>query len=307
MSRMTELFSEIVDRIVADDWSKVFSDDRNRWFYVLGLKAYDEAITNSWLLSTMEGAGKPQEKWGGPGPLAEAFIRSQLAKDRPDYLAGAKQKLLGAGIPEQAISKWLAVFFDPNATADSQLGEFWKMMSHAENVPLEQWCALISDSCEALRLSKSSELSKPVDAEDQETIDRMREKLCLREMARDYPKLVRRWEQFETTDYIDAQVEEASRCYIDRFYRAAIVLSACALEKHLKIATGIGRFSNYSQLVSFAEQQRKLDGAQAQAANRVFNVRNKVVHESWSPSFDDAKEVVGLARRIVAELHKRAS
>ena len=77
-----------------------------------------------------------------------------------------------------------------------------------------------------------------MDQEEAWEVDVVRQKLCLSEVATLYQKIVHKWEQLDRLTFSDPQLEEASRAYLYGCYRAAVVLSASALEKHLKHIEG---------------------------------------------------------------------
>ncbi|MGO9256708.1 MAG: hypothetical protein ACLQU1_10460 [Bryobacteraceae bacterium] len=108
---------------------------------------------------------------------------------------------------------------------------------------------LILPFLEALRVS----VGEPtLDHEEAQEIAAAREKLCLREVVRKYAKIVARWEQLDPLPFYDLQFEEASKAYLYGFYRSRVVLSASALEKHLKRAAGVDELRGYPDLVEDA-------------------------------------------------------
>ena len=116
--------------------------------------------------------------------------------------------------------------------------------------------------------------------------------------------MVNRLEQLQRISFHDAQLEEASRCYLYGFHRASIVLSASAQEAHLKRVTG--REDEYvghtADLIKEALRREIIDNSLAEAARSVFKKRNKVVHENHDPSHDEAKEILALAKGVVSAL-----
>jgi hypothetical protein len=152
---------------------------------------------------------------------------------------------------------------------------------------------------EALRISR---VGVNLDTEEAKEVDAAREKLCLREFVRKYAKIVDRWEQLDALPFSDQQFEEASKAYLYGFYRASDVLSAAALEQHLKRAVGKDQLDGYSQLVDDAAVHLGMDGAWVAQAKRVFSARNKVVHSNYAPEHDEAGEVLSNARGVLTSI-----
>src|SRR5208283_2746743 len=140
-----------------------------------------------------------------------------------------------------------------------------------------------------------------LDQEDAREVDAARQKLCLHEIAAKYRKIVNKWEQLERLPFSDPQLEEASQAYLYGFYRAAVVLSASALEKHLKRIVGQG-WGSYGELVEEAAVCRGLGPAWIAQGQDVFRERNKVVHDDCKPSPDKAREVLGNARGVLRQI-----
>src|SRR5437667_431284 len=75
-----------------------------------------------------------------------------------------------------------------------------------------------------------------------------RAKAHLRDVARKYGGLLGRVGQLDPLEFADSQLEEASRCYLYGFNRAAVMCAAGSVETHLKQRTGKARFDTYSEL-----------------------------------------------------------
>ena len=79
-----------------------------------------------------------------------------------------------------------------------------------------------------------------------------------------------------------------------------IVLSASALEKHLKRAAGVDRFDHYSDLVADAAARLGMNMAWREQAEYVFRLRNRVVHDDYPATQDEEKEIHDKAGEVLS-------
>jgi hypothetical protein len=168
---------------------------------------------------------------------------------------------------------------------------------------------LLSEVTEAFCVDTYRERGNtPIPEPDQtqkKQMDVVTEKRCLQEVNTIYGKMVDRLGQFDRLSFEDSQLQEASRCYLYGFFRACVILSAAALETHLKRITKIN-YSElyYNALVSKAVEMQKLDDAHAAFATLVFNERREVAHYNKAPDADKAAEVLDSAREVLSILHE---
>lgn len=125
-------------------------------------------------------------------------------------------------------------------------------------MPREKCLDLVLSFLEALRVSLGA---TNLDYEEAREVAVVRGKLCLREVVRKYSKIVDKWEQLDPLPFDDPQLEEASKAYLYGFYRSSVVLSASALEKHLKRAAGNDKRREYWELVEDAAFRLGMNGA----------------------------------------------
>jgi hypothetical protein len=151
---------------------------------------------------------------------------------------------------------------------------------------------------QAWGISLSTEHLEDLDEEDKKEIEIGREKLFLREISKKYGKMVDRGAGLDPVSFNDPQLEEASRCYLYGFYRASIVLSAAAVEMHLKRCTGTEWFDTYNKLV----EKAKLPEGVGNSAQEVFRTRRRVVHEGEEVSPDKTLLILGLAKEVINHL-----
>lgn len=236
MTSLAETVEDIADKIIVGDWFTSESDDGSRSFYVIGAAAYWDDVQSGGRFTTCLVA--PGSK---VGPLADHTVRSQVACGRAqEYLKRERKRLEHAGVSSSVIDRFISGDIDDFAAL------------FPESMTPEDALELISPFLEALRVSRG-----PVQLDDEEAQDvaAAREKLCLRELARKYGKIVNRWEQLDPLPFDNPQSEEASKAYLYGFYRSSVVLSASALEGHLNVplvAIRNGAIRNLSRMLPLA-------------------------------------------------------
>jgi hypothetical protein len=219
-------------------------------------------------------------------------VRSQVAGEHPNYLQHAKRRLEKAGVRAEAIDRFLT-----GERNGPDLLKGWR----ADDEGLET----LSHFLEAWQVFSSRGRVPVLGDDDAAEVEIARGKMYLQEICRKYGKMVERGTELEALSFEDPQLEEASRCYLYGFYRAAIVLSASAVESRLKVITGQVWLDNYPELFKGAASRGALNPESADWALHVFRQRNKIAHDAWKPQYDDAKEILGIARKIVRELQSR--
>lgn len=282
--RLPIVLREIADRLIADDWCRVSSADAA--YYIVGFDAH---------VADVSGAAEfPISEWPLPTPvepIAEHLVRAQLA-ERRDYMKKAVKDLEEAGVPRSAIESFLA--------GEGAAPRF------KESVSREERLRLLSQFLDAWRVSmiRPGTLGVDVDEirEQQRQVDIAREKLCLRELATEYEKIVDRWEQLEPLPYEDSQLTEASKCLLYGFRRAGVVLCAAAVENRLKRIAGVQGRATWWNLMDEAQTERGLNPDCRARAKFVFDTRNQVVHGGWEPDGDIAAEVLATARGLLTDL-----
>ncbi len=300
------VFRDIADKLIADDWFKVMSDDGLHSYYVIGAMDYsaERASGARWLKSAATTCGDA-------GPLAESFVRSQVA-DRRDYLNSSRKQLEEAGGStskidrmitygqESVLARWIDG--DQEALPDELHDLFGVEM--ADMTP-KQWTTVIH-FLDALAITKSEDPYDKIrwalegDAQERKTA---REKICLREISTKYQKIVERWERLEPLLFDDLQLFEASKAYLYGFYRAAVLLSAAAIEKQLQRIAGSKGERSYRELVYDVAAHKTFDRVWIDQARAVSVTRNKVAHDDYEPSRDEAYSVLINARDVLTKIH----
>jgi hypothetical protein len=284
MASVAGLVVDVAEKIIADDWLQYESHDGSRSYYVIGADAYWEHVGT--------GPGRCEDytpcfvgRQPKIGPLAEHAVRSQLAGGRRgEYLRRERKRLERAGVSAATIDRFLSGDIDDLAAI------------FPEAMPRGEALELVLPFLEAWRVSVGA---TTLDREEEQEVATAREKLCLREVARKYGKIVDRWEQLDPLPFDDPQLEEASKAYLYGFYRSGVVLSASALEGRLKQAAGDQKERGYSELVEDAAVSLGMNWAWIQQAKAVFRFRNRVVHDGYSPTHDEAGEVLCSARDLL--------
>jgi hypothetical protein len=185
-----------------------------------------------------------------------------------------------------------------------------------------------SDLLQAILLAKGMK-PEATEAERRLELEIAVQKVYLREFSQLYARVVERASSLEVLDFSDPQLNEASRCYLYGFFRAAVMLAASALETNLRAALGPEGMEHVNQtLRSDVGRQRGffkllVDGADAQGllgkrvrpgqeaalvaySREIFTLRNAIVHEGDEPTPAVAEELLNKAREVVEFVRKRS-
>jgi hypothetical protein len=200
----------------------------------------------------------------------------------------ARRKLEQAGVPAESLDRFLAGNKRELLTWDLDREEVW---------------GALMELGEALALS-ARKPSDRLDSEESAEVAREREKLQLREIVSKFGLTVRRVREMDPLAVSDAQLEEATRCYLYGFHRSAVVGAAAALETHLRRATKRSPDDrvSYAGLIAGGLSAGALAPDQADSARVIFGARNDVVHKGFEPPTKDVLELLKQARRLIDHL-----
>lgn len=310
MSRnlLAPVVQEIVHKLNNGDWGD-FETAGGESYYVIGLDAW---------ISELPGhaeAPKPRLRWA-PSQLGEYTVRSGVASARPaeEYLERARRRIAEFGISRDQVDSLLAG--DVSGLGKWELGD-------PQGERFEAFVSLL----EAAALIRTTQGQRVPDSDERLIIERDRERIYLQELATKYPKIVDRSSRLEALSFRDAQLEEASRCYLYGFWRATIILSATALDTALASRVDADMLKRaeeesrrqgggYFTALVRAAANRGLLGEQpnigeeprfADAARFVFQQRNAVAHRQETAGSDAAERVFDAARRVIEHLVDRES
>jgi len=275
------ILAEISERICHDDWERRSTPGDEIVYYIVGFDAHKIDVRGA--LSFLSEFPLPSQT----SPMTQWYTRAQVAAGHPDYVKDAHARLVALGVPERSIDAFLAGGTDEVKT--------WHLGSR-------EHLEALNNLLEAVLITRRAVAD--VDADDRQRLSSEREKAYLRDVTKRYVGLLGRVALLDPLEFADSQLEEASRCYLYGFNRAAVVCAAASVETHLKRRTGKKRFEKYGELVESALWAGILDGSHQDAANRVFQTRNRVVHEGLNPSIDEAATTLIIARGVVESLHQ---
>jgi hypothetical protein len=271
---------EIVERICGDDWERRCTSGGEIVYYVVGFEAHRLDVSGAVTFDS-EFPLRTQAS-----PLTQWYTRAQVAAGHPDYVKDARARLVRLGIPDQSVGAFLSGQYQEVRT--------WHLGS-------DQLKAF-NDLLEAMLIARRLTADEP-DADNRHRFFNERGKAYLRDAAKKLAGLLSRVAKLEVLEFTDSQLEEASKCYLYGFHRAAVVCAAASLETHLKRRMGKKHFEKYSELADGAHWSGLLDGAQKEAADRVFKIRTEVVHHGLNPSPDQSATTLGLARGVIENIH----
>jgi hypothetical protein len=282
------VFKEIAEKLLRDDWSRISTPDGDQAYYIVGSQAQYADFNGQADFSRCD-FPLPVPL----GPISESVVRSQVADNKTsfqDHLNEARKQMEKAGLAPASIDRLI----------QGNLEVLYDWMPNAK-IPVQERMKLISNLAVAVKFSRAdvSAIERAVREDSEVRITR--EKLCLRQMAGKYPKMVDRWEQLETLSFTDPQLLEASNTFLYGFYRASIVLCASAVETQLRRICRSDR-DTAAALLSAARQNKMLSRENADHCRDLFQIRNSVVHDGREPSSDNAKLALVVARMLVATL-----
>jgi len=296
---LAEVLNAIVDRLVADDWGEFRDEKANRHFFVVGLEAFWLYVEDPTVFNSLHFSGSQRLT-----PKAEWFVRSQVAGAHPPvyYLPQAQRRLEEAGVPAETIERLERLRGQGiDHFCKGGFEDFFKELRFDGSVSARQRNEALVEFLDAWGIRLSREGLEAVAESSEQELEVGRQKLFLKEVSRKYEKVVDRGSVLDPVTFKDLQLEEASKCYLYCFYRASIALSAEAVETHLKRCTGLVNDSNRDRIEQ-AKSLGKLNQEGKIAANRVFDVRNEVVHDGLEPRHDEAQEVLLLAKEVINQL-----
>ena len=274
---------ELVDRLLADDWTRYSSTDNKHFYYVVGHEAHYKEVHQEISCSNMEFSSESNVQ---ANPLLQKYLRAQLARKQPSYFQQVTRLLKQKGIPPVSLEK----------IASGEIKQFPRSLFKTENLKL------LTILIEAYLAETSNDPEQHLDEDLRTQLTVALQKVALLEISRKYEKLVGRWKKLKALTYEDAQLEEATRCFLYGFYRASVVLSASALEKYLKRAANIECFQTYADLVEKTQKAGKLNDDFTGMAKGVFQQRNKIVHDNKEPDIDLARQMLEWARLLIEHL-----
>lgn len=296
--RLTIVLRELAETLIKDDWARWSTGDDTSFYYIVGMKAHQRDQDGDHHLSLSIGNGRPVSVVG------EHQVHAQVAslKGGEHYVRQARARLEAAGIEPVLIDRFLERF---EAGDVETAFEGWHV-----NVPGTDRLDALINFMQALAIRRGAAIETfGTDAERKRELDLALEKVYLEQLARLFEGVVRRAGGLDTLAVSDAQLNEASRCYLYGFFRATVLLSAGAVEKCLKEALCLGERDHveYKPLVADAVSMGKLgtptrigvEPVLADYARDIFAQRNLVAHRGQEPPSHAAAELLVKAREVV--------
>ncbi|MBZ5565414.1 MAG: hypothetical protein LAP13_23700 [Acidobacteriia bacterium] len=191
---LSEVVPVIVEGLVGDDWCGFVDEQGGRRYFVIGFDAYKARPEHEGSFNTLE-----VPSFTRLTPVAEWFVRSQLADAQPNYLQRTRERLVQAGVPADAIDEYIDGFIS---------GDFDRIKGFRFNksVPAKERLERYLDFTEALDILLSKEAPVELDETDKEEIEVGRQKLFLTEISRKYSKMVERGFGLDPVAFPDAQL-----------------------------------------------------------------------------------------------------
>jgi hypothetical protein len=285
------ILQKVVDGLLVEDWFRLVDEAAGLAYFVIGRDAFISDLGGEANFNLTE--WPPSGSWLSSS-FADWYVRALAAEKQPDFFNRAKSRLEAAGISPSEVERIIRGEQDLDS------------LGFHDSIPPDERIKILGDFLDALRIIRYQQGSQDLDVVDEKMVELARLKKYLNENCKKYTEIVERSRELDPLTFHDPQIEEASRCFLYGFNRAAIVLSASTLETHLKRATSKETFERYQDLVDTALWTGKLTKELAESAKFVFHKRNAVVHADAKPNHDDAQGVLVAARDVINHLQSRA-
>lgn len=298
-SGLPGIVKEIATALVDGDWTRYADDSGEHFYYIIRERDHQVEVDNHRVFNNLYVLGASEA-----GAFEEWYIRAALAEEPTDRLAKFRKRIEAAGIAP----KFLDAVIAASRTADSpdairKVLDEW--MPRFVTKDLDALNALL----EALRVDRVRQRQIFLSDSDRPVIREALEMRFLKELVERFPKVVKRASEFDWLSFSDPQVREASRCYLYGFFRAAVLVSASALEDRLKTITGIEILERYDVLVDSAFGVAGVcgsDPARALALKELFKLRNRIAHSGVEATQEDAARALDLVRETFESLASQA-
>lgn len=307
---------EIIDRLVADDWVRCATDDESSVYYIIGARAHDDEQTGGPAHMSLSIPSQAPTSI-----LGEHQVHGQVASNRSSayYINRAVAVLVRYGVDHDLVAD-----FVKNDARDLSF------IRGCVGAPKAECIRALTDLLEAMMLAKGL-TPAATEAQKRSELSNAVEKLYLWELSGLYMKLVERASSLEVLDFLDPQLNEASRCFLYGFFRGAVILSASAVETSLRAAVGRAGMEKvdqgssskrgfFNRLVDEADSQHILGPRIRQGeepplvcwSRRIFKQRTRIVHPKGDNQLVPERELRELAaellikaRKVLEHLHER--
>ena len=283
---LTTVLREIAERLRAADWERRTGPGAT--YYIVGFHAHVADVEGRIHFDSEFPAEKSHDDPKPLPPLALWQLRAEVAARQAKYLEQAKARLVEMGIDRERLE-----------LAQEKADASDVRLSDAQSE--DDFVQALMDLVQAVAIAKGTAVPET----DSPQFRALREKHYLERIVRKYETVVSRSSKLDTLDFEDAQLFEASECFLYGFHRAVVMLSAAAVEAQLRKRTGLQDREKTPALLDAAQRRGLLDGGLVACGREVFEIRNRVAHDQRSVDVVEAERVLDLARRVVSELVQR--
>lgn len=283
---------EIVEALLAGDWTRFSTDVEQRFYYVVreSDRLQMEADGVDWNTISFQ-AGRVQsdfEDW---------YVRAVLAEPPSDYFRKARKALKRAGLDSKVIQEVISA---ANAAHSAQelrnVVTDWLPRLTGDEADLRHLLAFL----EAVRIKGVETGQFFLSDAERQTLKAAFELRFLKELAERFPKVVDRATDFDDwLSYYSPHLREAVRCYLYGFFSASILVAVAALDVRFNTIAHMEGVVPYKVLVAGVFGVAGVlghDPALAAALETLFEYRNEVAHGGVEARRDKAIEVLLLVR-----------
>lgn len=292
MSSFARRFKEMIERLRADDWARVSTEDEKYSYFVLGLEGHTAEIERRGDFNVWEYGRLPASSPDELSPKARRYVQAQVARGKKPDLAPLRRRAERAGVPPAALDAL-------EAGDKDQFRRLVGDLSLEMLTPLHAFFEAVTGATESFDDFVPTK-------EERAEIEEAREKHYLQKLAKVFSRIVDRAEALEPLSVRDEGLYEATECYFFGFYRASVVMAASVVECHLKRVAGAGRTETYGALIDAVVRSGALGAERAviDAARAVFELRNEVVHEARPVDPQDARLILEHSRMLTEHLFR---
>lgn len=255
-------------------------------------------------------------------PLGEAVYRGLVGEASPKKLVTTRRRLIAEGVPPELLDEIEAARGKPKSKATSVLLRAYEFGAGSVDDPrFEDWQDYFESAIVERLLTPEQMIALAAGQWEQVGADI--EFLLVEELGKRLNKVPKRLSTLPYLGFANTLLAEATRCWLYGYNRAAVVLSASAVEVCFKENLGLVamerlqqdanvRRLSYPQLVDAASERGILrirsKALDKRSLNRltkaIFQLRNDVAHEGADPGHEKAGIVLTVAREVVAALHR---
>src|SRR5207249_2704263 len=102
--RLPTVLGQIANSLQSNDWERFSTNDGNHFYYIIGVESFYAEVNGELEFTIWEIPGKPSSSPHQPSPIAEWYLRSQLASRQPDYMRKVRKRIENLGVSSELVN-----------------------------------------------------------------------------------------------------------------------------------------------------------------------------------------------------------